>query len=192
MTTTYEYDVPRWLSLPPSIAVARHPFSRMAPRKPDTQWVHFRCVQGQREVGRGDPTCPPSRASLSMRRALCPLRAPYGLSHGRVRKHREYMDLPFCRSLSTSQVYRYPLFPRFSPISTVSLITGANRAARVISAYVRTPLSRARSADSTREGLQDHFGIERIASASWIPSPSSSSAAIASKERRTRGELPHR
>jgi len=26
---------------------ARRPFSRMAPRKPDTQWVHFRRAQGQ-------------------------------------------------------------------------------------------------------------------------------------------------
>lgn len=36
-----------------------------------------------------------------------------------------------------------PLFPRFPPILTVSLITGATRTARVISAYTRTPFLRA-------------------------------------------------
>lgn len=60
-------------------AIARRPFSRMAPRKPDTQWVHFRCVQGQRSRTWGPHLSAPARNRYPMRRAPCPPRAPYGL-----------------------------------------------------------------------------------------------------------------
>ena len=55
---------------PPSPAdMTRRSFSRMASRKPDAQWVHFRCVQGQRSRTWGPYLSAPARvihASCSM------------------------------------------------------------------------------------------------------------------------------
>lgn len=85
-------------------------------------------------------TCSPPRALLSV------LYGPPTACYAGI-AHRECVICSFAVLSLHFQVYRCPLFPRFPPISTVSLITGAIRAARVISAYVRTPLSRARSAD---------------------------------------------
>lgn len=152
-------DAPR-LSLDPPArhdAIARRPFSRMAPRKPDTQWVHFRCVQGQRSRTWGLHLSAPARIRYPCA-ALCALHGP-PMACTRPyagTAHRECTICSFAVSLSTSRVYRCPLFPRFPPISTVSLITGAIRAARVISTYARTPLSRARDRRTARETLQDH------------------------------------
>jgi len=126
-----------------------------------------------------------------MRRALW---APYGLSRGcnaGILSSGTH-DLLFRRSLSTSQVYRCPLFPCFPLISTVSLITGAIRAARVISAYARTPLSRARSIRSLLGSRWDSAGTSR--DPQRFPSSSFTAIVITPKgtessRRRTRGEL---
>jgi len=72
-----------------------------------------------------------------------PIWAPYGLYMEAI--HRECTICSFAvLSPLPRYVHRYlPLFPRFPPILTVSLITGATRTARVISAYTRTPFLRA-------------------------------------------------
>lgn len=92
-------------------------------------------LRARPEVGRGGT----SRARYS--RSLW---APYGLYMEAI--HRECTICSFA-VLSPLPRYMctgvYPLFPRFPPILTVSLITGATRTARVISAYTRTPLFRA-------------------------------------------------
>jgi len=90
------------------------------------------------ELGRGGPPA---------RRALCPLWAPYGLCTryaGTI--HRESMRFALSSSSPPPglQVSVRPLFPRLPPILTISLITGATRAARVISGpHIRTPPFRA-------------------------------------------------
>lgn len=163
------YDAPRDSYWGPPARTWRS-FSRMAPRKPDTQWVHFRRVQGQRSRTWGLQLSAPARA-------LCgpPTACTRGVrSSGNVR----FALLPV--SLSTAQVYRCPLFPRFPPISTVSLITGAIRAARVISACTLARLFLARdrwtargtaSLGTLRGPLRDRGGIAlRIGDAFLRPS----------------------
>lgn len=89
-----------------------------------------------------------------------PIRAPYGLY---IRRpfigNARY--LLFCCSLSASRVCAQVsahYFHGFPPILTVSLITGATRTARVISAYIRTPLFRA---IGEQDGGTHHIGKPR-------------------------------
>ena len=168
---------------PPSPAdMTRRSFSRMASRKPDTQWVHFRCVQGQRSRTWGPYLSAPARvihASCSMG-PLWPITRSMACNTGI--SHQECTICSFAVSLSTSQVYRCPLFPCFPLISTVSLITGAIRATRVISAYARTPLSRARSIRSLLRSRWDSTGTSR--DPRRFPSSSFTAIANTPKERR--------
>jgi hypothetical protein len=89
------------------------------------------------ELGRGGPPA---------RRALRPLWAPLRSMHALCGDHSSGIHA-ICSLifLSTSRSTGVrPLFPRLPPILTISLITGATRAARVISGpHIRTPPFRA-------------------------------------------------
>lgn len=104
------------------------------------------------EVGRGGPTCPAALFALS---------APYGLRASiTLTIHRESVICSFaCLSPPLRCVCTGVrlLFPRFPPILTVSLITGATRAARVT--LVHASLSRDRVARGTH---QDRIRIATV------------------------------
>lgn len=126
---------------------ARHPFSRMAPRKPDTQWVHFRRAQGQKS----DVGAPPSRTLFAL-----PYTGPLRSIRG---GHSSGMhDLLFCCSLSASQVraqvsaHYFHASRRFWPSVWLRVPLAPH------AWYRRTParLSFARSANRTRNTSGTH------------------------------------
>lgn len=112
---------------------ARRTFSRMAPRKPDT--MELLPVSTRPEIGRGDPTAPVyHRYMLSLLRVLPPMaRLSENHSSKQFFQHRHFPSRPPPRSVRC-----YPLFPRFAPILTVSLITGAIRVGWTVLVHLTT------------------------------------------------------
>lgn len=104
--------VQRSSRVPRRDATTRRPFSRMAPRKPDTQWVHFRCAQGHKSNVGASPA--PQRYSRSL-----PPTADASITADHSSGIR---DLLFRLSLSTSPMratqvstYYFRAFRRFWP-----------------------------------------------------------------------------
>lgn len=148
------YDTPQLLLSPPA-RTRRDRASLVFPDGPAETKHTMGPLPLRARPEKSDVGTPPVRP-----RARCyPCAAFYGPPYGLLIGNARFAFLPF--SLSTCQVYRCPLFPRFPLISTVSLITGAIRAARVISARTLARLFLARDQRIVRGTLQDYFGIAR-------------------------------
>lgn len=174
------HSVNSYCPLPLRADMTRRPFSRMAPRKPDTQWVHFRCVQGQRSRTWGPHLSTPARVIIHAPRFTGPLRPvtrPYAGT-----AHRECVICSFAVLSPLPRftgVHYFHAFRRFRPSVWLRVPFAPH-------AWFRRTLARLLLARDRRIASGDASRSRNrinIADPRRIPSPFFSAATIAPKGR---------